>query len=158
MAQGLHVIAFACVAALAPLSPAAATCRAAGSTIVSPTQDPCLGVGQRHVEGSRPLAIRANAARKPKPSNTDTADDGEDDDVAATLPLANGVDMSGRLGSLRAGDVSGVSLDDGWKKRPSTLPRTRLTSENGLRIAGPQALKKRAGDGASIGVTFDLPQ
>ena len=101
-----------------------------------------------------PAATRAKA-QKP----TSSQQDDDDDDPSIAIPLAGGVNLDGRIGSLRAGDGQATSVDDVSNRRRGTvLPRTRAFSGDGFRTAGPQALRKRAGDGAAVGLTFDLPQ
>ncbi|WP_293866485.1 hypothetical protein [uncultured Alsobacter sp.] len=159
MFSKLAATAFAVIALAVAPGRALASCASAGASITSPTSAPCAAVApsrERKVTTARTAPATARV-KAPKPASSQQDDDDQDPSVA--IPLAGGVNLDGRIGSLRAGDGQATSVDDVSNRRRGTvLPRTRAFSGDGFRTAGPQALRKRAGDGAAVGLTFDLPQ
>ena len=137
-------------------SAAAAECRPAAATFSAPFASPCGGGTAKVMPAARPATSGGPGAAGPVHSRPADSDDDEGPSVA--VPLGNGVGLDGRLGTDRTSLPIVQAIDDAANRRRTAQPRTPVFSESGLRGGAAQAMKRKAGDGALLGLSFDLPQ
>lgn len=136
-------------------SAAAADCLPAATLFSKPFANPC-GTGKA-MASSAAAATKRSGPNAPLTTAPRQAGD-EDDDSSISLPLASGVGLDGKLGTDRTSLPTVRAIDDAANRRRTAQPRTPVFSEAGLRGGAVQSVRRKAGDGALLGLTFDLPQ
>jgi hypothetical protein len=87
----------------------------------------------------------------------DTSDDEEEDDgTGAAVPIAPGVNLTGRIGRTNIGESSAV--EDVASKRRAFTPKITSTDQEGPPSTIKNPARRAIGNGVGLGFTFDLPQ
>jgi hypothetical protein len=101
---------------------------------------------------------RPHPASVPKANNADDAsdDEEEDDGAGAAVPIAPGVNLTGRVGRSNIGESS--AMEDVASKRRAFTPKITSADEEGPPSVIKNPARRAIGNGVSLGFTFDLPQ
>jgi hypothetical protein len=104
------------------------------------------------------IAHHPKPASIPKPTNADDAsdDEEEDDGTGAAVPIAPGVNLTGRIGRSSVGESSAV--EDFASKRRAFTPKITSSDQEGPPSSIKNPARRAIGNGVGLGFTFDLPQ
>jgi hypothetical protein len=104
-----------------------------------------------------PVVARPKPAAMPKQTDAaDASDDEEDDGTQAAVPIAPGVNLTGRIGRTNIGESSAV--EDVASKRRAFTPKITSADQEGPPSTVKNHARRAIGNGVGLGFTFDLPQ